>query len=176
MFKKKITCSLNFAVTCQSLNRFITQITQVIFFVFIICLSGCQIFPALPPANLSDHGWTVQQGQAVWRFKFDAPEIAGDILVATNLDGRSFVQFTKTPIPFMDGQTTSKSWQIHSMQNNKNYSGSGKPPVRAIILWVPECLNGVIPPKTLSWKRLADNGWRLENLKTGEFLEGYLSP
>ncbi|MDB6023749.1 MAG: hypothetical protein JWQ04_3606 [Pedosphaera sp.] len=69
-------------------------LTPCVFFVFIMCLAGCQIFPKLPPADLSEAGWTVRQGQAVWRSKKSAPEIAGELLVATNYDGRALVQFT----------------------------------------------------------------------------------
>ncbi len=147
-----------------------------IFFVFIMCLTGCQMFPTLPPVNLSEGGWTTRERQAVWRAKRAAPEIAGELVVSTNPDGRSFVQFTKTPLPFLAAQATSNSWQLHSIPNNKTYSGHGKPPVRAVWLWLPRCLAGVQPPKPLSWRRLEDNGWRLENISSGEFLEGYLTP
>lgn len=152
------------------------RLLPCVFFVFIICVAGCQIFPKLPPVDLSQPGWNVRQGQAVWRSKKDAPEIAGELVVATNPDGDSFVQFTKTPLPFFTAQSTKKSWQVHAIPENKTYSGRGNPPARVPWLWIPRCLAGQTPPKTLAWQTLTNGNWRIENRKTGESLEGYLSP
>ena len=105
--------------------------------------------------DLSQSGWNVRHGQAVWRSKKAAPEIAGELLVAMNRDGRSFVQFTKTPLPFIEAQSTTNAWQLHSIPDNKTYTGRGKPPVRASWLWLPRCLSGTTPPKPL---RLAKFG------------------
>src|SRR5258708_3062502 len=44
---------------------------------------GCRTAAPLPVVNLKEPGWTVREGQAVWRRDRKAPEIAGDILVAT---------------------------------------------------------------------------------------------
>src|SRR6266513_1380446 len=71
---------------------------------------GCRSLPPLPPANLSEPGWIVREGQAVWRPKKGAPEIAGEIMVATQNNGRTFVQFTKTPFPFVIARTETNSW------------------------------------------------------------------
>src|SRR5256885_14903702 len=63
---------------------------------------GCQsASTSLPPVNLSEPGWTIRQGQAVWRPNRGPLEIAGELLVATRSDGCSVVQFTKTPLPFL---------------------------------------------------------------------------
>jgi len=126
--------------------------------------------------DLSEPGWIAREGQVVWRANRTAPEIAGEILVATNSDLRNFVQFTKTPLPFLTAQSTANAWQLHSIPNDKTYSGRGHPPVRALWLWLPGSLAGATPPKPLSWQRGNDRHWRLENLETGEFLEGYLAP
>lgn len=147
-----------------------------IFFLLLFFQPGCQTIPTLPPVNLSEPGWTVSQGQAVWRTKKDAPEIAGELILATNPDGRSFLQFTKTPLPFVVAQLTANSWQIHFVPENKTYSGRGAPPKQLMWLYLPRCLAGSPPPKSWSWNRLENNGWRLENPATGESLEGYLNP
>ena len=94
-----------------------------------IFLCACQTAP-LPPTNFSEPGWKIQQGQAVWRAKKDSPEIAGELLIATNPDGRTVLQFTKTPFPFVIAQTTPKSWQLEVPAQNKKYSAPGKPPAR----------------------------------------------
>jgi len=46
-------------------------------------VAACRTAPPLPPVNLSDPRWTLQQGQAVWRSQLNAPEIAGELLVAS---------------------------------------------------------------------------------------------
>ena len=143
---------------------------------FMAALSGCQTIPTLPPVNLSEPGWSVRQGQAVWRSKKGAAEIAGELLVAVNPDGRSFVQFTKTPFPMVIAQTTSNSWQIQDVRKNKIYSFRGHPPARLLWLQLPRCLTGGSPPKNWKWERLENGSFRFQNLSSGESLEGYLSP
>jgi hypothetical protein len=175
MFKKKSNRIFYFcAVAEQSVAR--QWVMPRIFCALAICLMGCHSVPKLPPADLSDGGWTLHQGQVVWSAKRGAPEIAGDLVLATNAEGRAFVQFTKTPVPFLVAQSTTNSWQLHSVPDNRTYSGRGKPPVRAIWLWLPRCLAGATPPKPLIWERRDNADWRLQNSVTGEFLEGYLSP
>ena len=175
MFKKN---SINF--------RFLTgpggDTSRRVFFaklmlvVFMLGLAGCQTIPALPPVNLSEPGWKIHEGQAVWRNKKDAPEIAGELLVADNPDGRSFVQFTKTPLPFIVAQTTTNSWQIHFVPNNKTYSARGRPPAQLPWLHLTQCFAGVPPPKKWRWEYLDAGGFRLQNPSTGEMIEGYLNP
>src|SRR5262249_49980619 len=102
-------------------------------------------------------------------------ELAGELLVATHQDGRSLVQFTKTPLPFVVAQSTTNSWQIAFVPKNKTYSGHGEPPVRVIWLHLPRCLNGTPPPKPLVFERALGSGWKLENRVTGEMVTGYLA-
>lgn len=147
-----------------------------IFFLFLFAQTGCRTAAPLSPVNLNAPGWTVQQGQAVWRTKRDAPEIAGELIVAKNPDGSSFVQFTKTPLPFVVAQTTANAWQIHFVPENRTFSGRGKPPPRLAWLYLPRCLEGQPPPRSWHWQPLENNGWRLENWVTGESLEGFLNP
>src|SRR5437762_2550749 len=108
----------------------------------LLLLTACRTLTLLPPADLAEPGWHVQQGQAVWRPRPDAPELAGDLLVATNLDGRTLVQFTKTPLPFVVAQATSNTWQIQWVPQNKIFSGHGQPPRRLTWLYLPQCLTG----------------------------------
>jgi hypothetical protein len=142
----------------------------------LVFLPACHTVPPLPAVDVSGPGWKVREGQAVWKPKKNAPEIAGELLVATNPDGRTFVQFTKTPIPFVVAQTTTNSWQIHFVPNNKTYSGHGRPPSQISWLHLVPSLAGVKLPKFWHWKQLENGNWRLENHYTGESLEGYLSP
>jgi len=144
---------------------------------------GCKSLPPLPAVNLSEPGWKIQHGQAVWKPKKDAPEIAGELLVATNSDGRAFVQFTKTPFPFVIAQASSGGWQIEFAAANKKFSGRGNPPQRIIWLQLPHFTEKLESPhvvsfKTRQWARqtFEGNRWLLRNRITGESLEGFLAP
>ena len=133
---------------------------------------GCRSLPPLAPVNLNEPGWTVREGQAVWRAKKDAPEIAGEILLGTAKDGRTFVQFTKTPFPFVIARTETNSWQIESPTQNKRFAGPGHPPNRIIWFHLPSALSGKSVPRLWSWEPKNDQ-WHLENKTTGESLDGY---
>lgn len=148
----------------------------IIALLFTAAFSGCQTIPALPPVNLSQPGWHIRHGQAVWRREKNAPEITGDLLVAINPDGRSFVQFTKTPLPFVMAQTTSNSWQINFVPANKIYSARGNPPARIVWFQLARFLAGAPPPKNWKWENPGNGGFRLDRPSTGESLEGYLTP
>jgi len=126
----------------------------------------------LPPVDLAQPGWKIRQGQAVWRPRASAPELAGDLLVATNSDGRTLVQFTKTPLPIVVAQATTNQWQVQWVPQAKTYSGHGEPPRRVMWLYLPRCLAGQ-PPKDLNFVDLGEGHWRLGSA-TGERLEGFL--
>jgi hypothetical protein len=138
--------------------------------------SGCRTSRLLPPANLSEAGWHVRQGQSVWRSKAGAPEIAGELLVATRADGRVFLQFTKTPLPFVVAQIADDAWQIEFIVENKVFSGPGRPPSRLGWLQLARCLAALPPPGRWRWEKLDGERWRLENKSTGESFEGFLAP
>lgn len=137
-------------------------------------LSACRTVAPLPRVNLSEPGWKVFQGQAVWQTKGDAPEISGEILLAIKSDGQTFVQFTKTPFPFVVAQSTANSWQMAFPAQNKFYSAPGKTPSRVIWFQLPRAVLRSALPGNWAW-RDSENSWRLENISTGESLEGYFS-
>jgi|SRR5207249_935810 len=138
-------------------------------------MASCLTNPPLAPVSFSGPGWTVRQGQAVWRSKSGAPEIAGELLVAAHRDGRAVIQFTKTPLPFLVVQTTSNRWQMEFVADNKTYSGRGRPPSELAWLQLPRCLAGTAPSTPWNWEVFEGDRWRLENKSTGESLEGYLT-
>jgi hypothetical protein len=159
-----------------------------------ILFSGCRTLPEVPAVDLAEPGWTIHQGQALWRPSRTAPEIAGDLLLARNQNGRSLVQFTKTPFPILTGQTTPAGWRIEFLPQRRSYSGHGEPPARLIWLYLANCLlDHAAPPRNwvverqnrdaLSpWelgKSQADSAslqFRFRNESTGETLEGFLGP
>ncbi len=144
-----------------------------LWFLFLIVMAGCRTLQPFPASNLSEPGWNVRQGQAVWRTSRQAPEIAGEILLATQANGNAFIQFTKTPFPLVIAQQTTNRWQIQFPTENKRYSGSGRRPSRLIWLWLSQAFAGKLPAEKWSWQ-VDENGWRLENRATGELLQGYL--
>ena len=140
-------------------------------------VTGCKTFEPkpLPPVDLSQPGWTVREGQAIYKRNRNTPEIAGDIIVATKGPDRAFVQFSKTPFPLVVAQSAPGRWQVETPTDNKRYSGRGQPPKRLIFLYLPRMLAGLPPPKNWTWQKKENNGWRLENHSNGEYLEGFFT-
>src|SRR2546422_5254946 len=79
--------------------RPLSKLHSLFWFVSVLGCCACRTVPPLAPANLSEPGWTMREGQAVWRPKTEGPEIAGELLVAIHRTGETYLQFTKTPLP-----------------------------------------------------------------------------
>jgi hypothetical protein len=150
----------------------LVPICRVILISVLGSICGCRTLQPLPAANLSDRGWNVRQGQAVWRRDRGAPEIAGELLVGTRTNGEALVQFNKTPFPVVIAQRTSARWQIQAPTQNQTHVGPGNPPGRVIWFRLAEALVGDTLPQPWSW-RCDSNGWWLENRTSGESLSGY---
>ena len=141
----------------------------------LVLFSGCQtatqkLFTASGP------GWRVQQGQALWRPERGLPEFGGDLVFASDQAGRCLIQFDKTPMEMVSAQTTSNRWLIKFPQRQMSFSGHTPVPARFAWLYLPAALTGNPLPSALNFERKPDGGWRLENSRTGETLEGFLSP
>lgn len=141
----------------------------------LLSLGACQTGSPLPRIDLTEPGWTIYRGQAVWRPDPHASGFAGDILVATNPDGRVFVQFSKTPLPLAVAQRSSSAWQVEFPLQHKRRAGRGEPPGRLIWFVLPAALSGTLPPPPWTWHRPDPQDWRLLNPKTGESLEGFFN-
>ena len=149
------------------LKIYFGQILLLIFF------CGCRtpdLFTASGP------GWRVQQGQALWRPKSGLPEFGGDLVLAEDNNGRALIQFDKTPLSMVFAETTSNRWLIRFPQRQMNFSGRVPEPTRFAWLYLPTALAGKTLPPPLHFENKPDGGWRLENVHTGETLEGFLSP
>jgi hypothetical protein len=145
------------------------------FLVCLLLLGGCQspvhsLFTATGP------GWHIQQGQAVWRPERDRPEFGGDLVLASDQAGRHLIQFDKTPMAILSAQTTSNRWLIQFPPRDLSFSGYGAGPTRFAWLYLPRALDGKPLPPALHFEHKPDGGWRLENTRTGESLEGFLAP
>ena len=144
--------------------------------VSLLALSGCRTTPALPAANFSEPGWRVQQGQAVWKARATAPEIAGEVLFGTHPDGRSLIQFTKTPFPIVVAQAVSDRWEIQFVPEGRTFRGRGQPPKYFGWLHLLSALAARPLPDNFTLSRPAPSTWRLASPVTGEFIEGYFLP
>jgi hypothetical protein len=139
-------------------------------------ICGCRTAPPLAPADFSTPGWRVQQGQAVWKPSQNRPELAGDLLFATNVNGNFFVQFSKIPFPLATAQVSGDQWQIEFGADRFSWHGRGAPPNRFGWFQLPRALLGVNLNGNWQFKNLTPNSWRLENPRTGESLEGEFFP
>ncbi len=137
-------------------------------------LAGCATRPAV---DLSAPDWTVREGQAVWKSAPDAAGIAGDLTLATGRDGRSFVQFSKTPLPIVTAEIGGGRWRVSFAPQRQTYRGRGTPPNRVLWLQLPGALNGTSTGAdwVLTTSATSPENWRLENRTTRESLDGYLT-
>lgn len=143
---------------------------------FAVFGGGCMTSPDKTLFTTAGSGWIVRQGQAIWKPGLKYPELAGEIVLAQNPDGRSSLQFTKTLLPVTLAQTTTTNWLIQFPSQQLGFTGHGRPPQRFTWLYLSAALNGETLPETFQFTQSPDNGWRLENRRTGEFIAGFLSP
>ena len=80
-------------------------ILQLFLLAGLFFFSGCATTPE-SLFTVSGAGWTVQQGQALWTPRHGAPQLGGDIVLATDANGRALVQFEKMPLPLVTAQVT----------------------------------------------------------------------
>ncbi|MGV3772284.1 MAG: hypothetical protein ACO1QB_05240 [Verrucomicrobiales bacterium] len=138
-------------------------------------LLGCLFFtagcagPKFPPANFEEPGWDVTQTQATWRPHKNAPEITGDLIIATNSTGRTFISFSKT-LPLITAQSSREGWRIEAPENRK-HSAPGKPPARISWFQIVPARAGERLPK--QWEASQQQGHfvQLVNSRTGESLQ-----
>ena len=138
--------------------------------------AGCATTHPLPPADFSAPGWRVQQGQAVWKPSSTRPELAGDLLVATNVNGNLFIQFSKIPFPLATAQVSGDQWRIQFGADQYAWHGRGAPPNRFGWFQLPRALLDANPGGNWKFTRVETNSWRLQNSRTGETLEGGFFP
>ena len=161
---------------CPRLNSAVSGSMAVLCLACLLAaIPACRTIPDLGPANLEAPGWTVRQGQAVWQRPRGAPEIAGEILMATREDGRSFVQFSKNGFPLIIAQSDDNYWEVELPTQDQRHSGRGAPPSRLLILYLPRAMAGQPLPRGWSWTETDDEGWKLNNQRTGESLHGYFT-
>ena len=145
-------------------------------FLLAVLAAGCHTAPPLPPADFSAPGWRVQQGQAVWKPTRVRPELAGELLFATNANGNSFVQFSKPPFNLATAQMMNGQWQIEFGNGARRWNGRNEPPSRFAWFQIPRAVAGEVLKANWRFTRMGTDSWRLENPSTGESLEGGFFP
>ena len=138
--------------------------------------SGCRTTTETSLFTASGPGWHVQEGQALWRPRRGYPELAGDLVAVSDQNGRCLLQFSKTPLLLASAQVTRTNWLIRFPPQEMSFAGRGKPPTRFLLLYLPAALAGEPLPQRLKFENKPDKSWRLENVRSGESLEGFLSP
>jgi hypothetical protein len=83
---------------------------------------------------------------------------------------------TKTPLPLVLAQTTRTNWLIEFPARRVSFAGRRRPPARFAWLHLSAALAGEPLPCALRFQRTPDGGWRLENTRSGESVEGFLGP
>jgi hypothetical protein len=89
--------------------------------------TACTTIDPLPPVDLAAPGWTRQRGQAVWRFGQTAPEVVGDVLVASRAGGELFAQFTKAHVTVAVARATPNRWELDLALFDRRLAGRGEP-------------------------------------------------
>ena len=129
--------------------------------------------PRLAPVDLSAPGWRMQEVAAVWRPRREAPELAGELLLATHPSGERLVQFSKQALPLVTAQVATNGWAISSSLRAGRFGGRTRPTER--VPWFQLTNLPPAAPRPASRWRLdttAEGHWRLNDARTGETLEG----
>jgi hypothetical protein len=139
--------------------------------------SGCRTPLPHPRVDLTDPGWQIRRGQALWKPSRTRPEIAGELLIATHPDGRALVEWTKPPVTLVTAGVTREGWYLEFKASRRDLHGRGGPPARTCWLVLPRALEGVGIPEGWTFAPESPEGmWILSNAGTGESLRGYLFP
>ncbi len=126
------------------------------------------------PVTVGGPGWQILQGQAVWQPSRQKPELAGDLVLATNNLGDYMVSFSKTPFPIASADSVRGKWRIQFADTRYYWHGKGSPPQMFPWFELPRAIAGAaVDP---GWRFEGTPGaWRLENRRTGERLEGFFA-
>jgi hypothetical protein len=143
----------------------------ILYALLLLSCAGCRTANPLAPADFSAPGWHVQQGQAVWKPASSRPDLAGDLLLATNVNGDCFIQFSKVPFPLATAQVSGDRWQIEFGADKYSWHGHNTPPSRFSWFELPRALSDQDLGGKWHFTCVETNAWRLENPHTGETLE-----
>jgi len=164
--------------TCESADPHackptVTGFTLLVFCALALVISGCRTAPPMAPADLAQPGWTIRRGQALWQPKTDAPEVAGQLLIASSESGGDLVRFSKDPMEIVFARRNDQGWTLNIPAFDKSFSGRGRPPRRIGWFQFADAVFRGTPGPGWEWSGIDDERWELTNPKTGERLEGF---
>jgi hypothetical protein len=138
--------------------------------------AGCRTPAPLPPVDLQRPGWTLRQGQAVWTPAGGKPGVAGELLAAHRGEEACFVQFSKPPFTLASAQAQAGAWAVSLPLLRRRQQGQGPPPARCVWFALIEATAGRKLSADWRFESRGAGGWLLENVRSGETLEGYFEP
>ena len=144
------------------------------FLLLLFLMGGCASTPQLAPADLSAPGWELRQGQAIWKPNTEAPDLVGDLVLATHREG-SYISFSKT-LPIVTARWEGNQWEAHFAPQQKRYSGRGNPPKRIVWFNLLKGMEGREIPDDWIYTEGADNSIVVLNHRSGERLEVHFHP
>lgn len=143
----------------------------------VLCLiPGCQAPKPLHPPDISEPGWRLYRGQALWKPGAGSAQLAGDLAVAVGPEGRCSIQFIKEPFPLVTAQRDGERWTVAFVPRRRVLTGSSSSEIRFVWFQLPRI--AADQPAAAPWigLRKQDRSFRLSNPTSGETLEGFLSP
>ncbi|MHB1306597.1 MAG: hypothetical protein ACYDC1_21440 [Limisphaerales bacterium] len=141
----------------------------------LLLLAACRTAPPAP-LDLSQPGWRIREGQAVWTAAQGERPVAGELLLALGPDDACWVQFSKPPFTLAAARRDVGRWSVERPQLRQFVAGRGTAPPD--VLWFQLANALAIESVAEGWQfeDLDDGSWTLANPRTGERLEGFLSP
>ncbi len=133
-----------------------------------LTLFGCASTADWPQIDLSQAGWTVWTGQALWTPGGDRSPIAGEVIIARRASDEVFVSFSKPPLPIFTARAVAGQWRIDFVDAARSHAGRGKPPRRFVWFELPRLLEGNPPTGDWSSEKLDGAQWSIRNANTGE--------
>jgi hypothetical protein len=109
----------------------------------------------------------------VWRFGQTAPEVVGDVLVASRAGGELFAQFTKAHVTVAVARATPNRWELDLALFDRRLAGRGEPDERFALFQLARSIASGMVAEPWTFQSEDDGRWRLEHPTTGEFMEGY---
>lgn len=149
--------------------KFITITIRNCLLLVAFILASCAQQP-LPQVDLQNSNWQVLRGQASWQPAGDRPRIAGDVLIATDNAGNSYIEFSKTPVAIFTAQIHNSRWALNMIASSATHHGRGTPPKRFIWFYVPDFVmkHTPLPDSNWSFEYKSGDTVILKNPKTGE--------
>jgi len=158
-----------FAMTDDIKIHFLLYRRLLVCLLWGMVLSSCSTGVSLPEVDLSAPGWTVWNGQALWKAEAERPAIAGEIVLARHDNGDVLINFAKPPVPIFTAQLSGVNWKIDFIYSQNTHSGTDGAPSRFVWFQIPSLLQSAVVPE--GWQvQVAKPVWELLDPNSGEHI------